>query len=81
MSRHNEKSEWKASEKRKLDALSEMNFATICDVPLDRKPLQVIWVYKYKRDANNNIILYKSRLVVKVTKQLKVTIISKLFHQ
>ena len=44
MSRHSEKSEWKASEKRELDALSEMNFATICDVPLGRKPLQVILI-------------------------------------
>ena len=71
MSRHNEKLEWIASEKRELDALFEMNFATICDIPLDRKPLQVIWVYKYKRDANNNIILYKSRLVVRGDKAIK----------
>jgi hypothetical protein len=65
MSRHSEKNEWIASEKRELDALFSMNFATVCDIPLDRRPLQVIWVYKYKRDANNNIILYKSRLVVR----------------
>ncbi len=65
MSRHSEKNEWIASEKRELDALFSMNFANVCDIPLDRKPLQVIWVYKYKRDANNNIILYKSRLVVR----------------
>jgi len=71
MSRHNEKLEWIASEKRELDALFELNFATICDIPLDRKPLQVIWVYKYKRDANNNIILYKSRLVVRGDKAIK----------
>ena len=44
MSRHSEESEWKASEKRELNALSEMNFATVCDIPLDLKPLQVIWV-------------------------------------
>ena len=71
MSRHSEKSEWITSEKRELDALFEMNFATVCDIPLDRKPLQVIWVYKYKRDANNNIILYKSRLVVRGDKAIK----------
>ena len=57
--------------KRELDALFSMNFATVCDIPLDRKPLQVIWVYKYKRDANNNIILYKSRLVVRGDKAIK----------
>jgi len=44
MSRHSEISEWKASEKRKLDTLSEMNFATVCDISLDRKPLQVILI-------------------------------------
>jgi hypothetical protein len=71
MSRHSEKDEWIASEKRELDALFSMNFATVCDIPLDRKPLQVIWVYKYKRDANNNIILYKSRLVVRGDKAIK----------
>ena len=71
MSRHNEKNEWIASKKRELYALFSMNFATVCDVPLDRKPLQVIWVYKYKRDANNNIILYKSRLVVRGDKAIK----------
>jgi hypothetical protein len=58
MSCHSENNEWIASEKGE-DALFSMNFATVCDIPLDRKPLQVIWVYKYKRDANNNIILYK----------------------
>jgi hypothetical protein len=80
-SNNSEKNEWIAYEKRELDALFSMNFATVCDIPLDKRPLQVIWVYKYKRDANNNIILYKSRLVVRGDTAIKGTIISKPFPQ
>ena len=65
MGRASERDEWKASEKREMDALEELKFALIVPIPPDRTPLPVIWVYKYKTDEYGNRILYKSRLVVR----------------
>jgi hypothetical protein len=65
MSRAAEREEWAASEKREMDALNELKFADIVDIPLGRTLLPVIWVYAYKTDENGNRVLYKSRLVVR----------------
>ena len=60
-----EREEWVASEGREMDALNELKFAEIVDIPTHRTPLPVIWVYKYKTDEFGNRVLYKSRLVVR----------------
>ena len=65
MSRDSEREDWIASEKREMDALDELNFAEIVDIPSDREPLPVTWVYKYKTDQFGNRVLFKSRLVVR----------------
>jgi hypothetical protein len=65
MGRASEREEWVASEKREMDALEELEFARIVDIPPDRTLLPVIWVYKYKTDEFGNRVLYKSRLVVR----------------
>jgi hypothetical protein len=65
MGRTSEREKWVASEKREMDALNELEFAKIVDIPPDRKLLPVIWVYKYKTDEFGNRVLYKSRLVVR----------------
>ena len=65
MSRESERELWSASEDREVDALEELHFADIVDIPPDRTPLQIIWVYKYKTDELGNVVLYKSRLVVR----------------
>ena len=71
MGRLSEKAAWEESENRELGALYEMKFAVVCDIPLDRVLLPVIWVYKYKTDQNNNVVLYKSRLCVRGDKAVK----------
>jgi hypothetical protein len=65
MGRASERDEWVASEKREMDALTELEFAVVVDIPPDRTPLPVIWVYKYKTDEYGNRVLFKSRLVVR----------------
>ena len=60
MGRASERAEWVASEKRELDALEELEFARIVDIPPDRILLPVIWVYKYKTDEFNNHVLFKA---------------------
>jgi hypothetical protein len=65
MGRSSERDDWKASEVRELDALNELKFADIVDIPPDRILLPVIWVYKYKTDEFGNRVLFKSRLVVR----------------
>ena len=65
MSRASERVQWIASEKRETDALNELHFADIVDIPEGRTLLPVIWVYAYKTDEKGNRVLYKSRLVVR----------------
>jgi hypothetical protein len=65
MSRESERDQWIASEKREMDALYELKFAEIVDIPTDREPIPPIWVYKYKTDQFNNRVLFKSRFVVR----------------
>ena len=65
LSRASERAEWEASEKRETDALEELHFADIVDIPEGRTILPVIWVYTYKTDEFGNRVLFKSRLVVR----------------
>ena len=65
MGRASERDEWSASELRELEALNQLNFAVITDIPIERVLLNSMWVYKYKTDEFNIRKKYKSRLVVR----------------
>lgn len=37
----------------------------LTELPQDRKPIDLKWIYKIKRDASGNIVKYKARIVAK----------------
>lgn len=65
-----EKELWKNSMKEELDAHDKAGTWTIEDVPADANPVGCRWVFKIKRDANGNVIHYKSRLVAQGFSQI-----------
>ena len=53
-----------------VDELNSQNTWNLVDLPNNRTPLKGKWVYKIKRDLNNNIIKYKARWVVQGYNQI-----------
>jgi hypothetical protein len=49
----------------KLQSIQENNTWQLCDLPKGHKAIGLKWVYKVKRDPDDNIIKYKARLVAK----------------
>ena len=57
--------EWMIAVKEEVNSLTKRNVFTQLDhFPINKKPLKCIWVFKAKRDKNNEIIRWKARLVV-----------------
>ena len=63
--RSREAAQWRASEDREVDSLRKNEFAIIVDIPAGRRVLSCMWVYAFKRDHKGDVVLYKSRLVVR----------------
>lgn len=54
---------WKEAILTEISSLNNMRTWTITDLPKERKPIGSKWIFRIKRDTNNNIIKYKARLV------------------
>ncbi|KMQ91985.1 gag-pol polyprotein [Lasius niger] len=62
---------WQQAMRNEYDALLENKTWDLVDLPPGRKPLKCKWVFKTKRDSNNDVERYKARLVVKGFSQVK----------
>lgn len=56
---------WVKAMNSKLQSIQENNTWQLCDLPKGHKAIGLKWVYKVKRDPDDNIIKYKARLVAK----------------
>jgi len=56
---------WKQSEDRECNALDNLHFAKVVDIPDGAHLLDSRWVYKVKTDLDNKIALRKSRLCIR----------------
>jgi hypothetical protein len=63
--------EFKQAEGRELTSIIHHKTMDIVIRPKDRKPITCRWVYDIKRDNDNNITLFKARLVVHGFKQVE----------
>jgi hypothetical protein len=64
------KSHFEQAEQRELDCIELHGTWEVVDTPTDhRKPITCRWVYDVKRDADNNITVYKARLTAHGFKQ------------
>lgn len=48
-----------------MDAIEKNKTLLLTDLSVGRKAIQLEWVYKLKRDTEENIVKYKARLVAK----------------
>ncbi|POS81770.1 hypothetical protein EPUL_006531, partial [Erysiphe pulchra] len=60
-----DRQKWLDAMQAEIDELENRETWTITDLPKDKEPLKGRWVYKIKTDANNEVIEYKARWVVK----------------
>ena len=54
---------WMEAIQNELDSLSNMRTWEITEIPKERKPIGTKWIFRVKRDEQNNIMKYKARLV------------------
>ncbi|KAK2442743.1 putative mitochondrial protein [Trifolium repens] len=56
---------WKEAMNEELRSIEKNNTWDLCDLPSDKKAIDVKWVYKAKQNPEGKIIKYKARLVAK----------------
>lgn len=59
------RTEWVNAMKAELTAIERNNTWRLVDLPKNRKPIGLKWVFKVKRDPNGNILKHKPRIVAK----------------
>nr|GEZ86711.1 zinc finger, CCHC-type [Tanacetum cinerariifolium] len=57
--------EWVKAMDSELAFIKKNNTWKLVDLPKNRKPIGLKWVYKVKRDPTKNIVKYKARIVAK----------------
>lgn len=57
--------EWKKAMQSEIDAVERNGTWELTELPQNRKPIDLKWIYKLKRDASRNIIKHKAIIVAK----------------
>ena len=60
-----EANEWTLSEDREMSALERLKWAIEVDIPDGAHLLGNKWAYRYKRNIDGTVKLYKSRVVIR----------------
>lgn len=59
------KSEWMDAMKFELISIEQNKTWSLLDLPKDRSPIRLKWIFKVKKDPNGKIIKHKARLVAR----------------
>ena len=57
---------WLEAMKSEIGSMYENKVWTLVDLPDDRQDIENKWIFKKKTDADDNVTIYKARLVAKV---------------
>ena len=68
--RRSDAQNWINAMKEELQSIKDNQTWCLCDLPPGRKYIGTKWVFKMKRDGNNNPMRYKTRLVAKGYSQI-----------
>ena len=68
MNPHSDK--WLEAMKSEIGSMYENKVWTLVDLPNDRQAIENEWIFKRKMDVDDNITVYKARLVVKGFRQV-----------
>jgi len=69
--RHEDRDYWIAAMQKELNSLSKHGVALLSPLPISRQAIGCRWIFKAKRDKDNNIISYKARLVIQGFRQVE----------
>jgi hypothetical protein len=60
---------WRRAMDDELGSIHKNNTWELIDLPSDHRAIGLKWVYKIKKDAKENLVKHKARLVAKVYMQ------------
>ena len=56
---------WLEAMKSKMRSMYETKVWTLIDLPIDRRAIEIKWIFKRKTDADSSVTIYKARIVAK----------------
>ena len=56
---------WLEAMKSEMRSMYENKVWSLIDFPIDRRAIEIKWIFKRKKDANSSVTIYKARLVEK----------------
>lgn len=59
------KQHWKRAVKEEIASLKENSTWSLVELPVDRKAISNLWIYRVKRNAKGGISRYKARLIIR----------------
>ena len=57
--------EWLEAMKSEMRSMYENKVWTLIDLPIDRRAIEIKWIFKRKTDADSSVTIYKARIVAK----------------
>ena len=62
---------WLEAMKSEMRSMYENKVWTLIDLPIDRRAIEIKWIFKRKTDADSSVIIYKARIVTKGCRQVQ----------
>ena len=56
---------WLEAMKSEMGSMYENKVWTLIDLPIDRRAIEIKWIFKRKTDADSSVTIYKARIVAK----------------
>ena len=62
---------WLEAMKFEMRSMYENKLWTLIDLPIDRRAIEIKWIFKRKMDADSSVTIYKARIVAKGFRQVQ----------
>ena len=62
---------WLEAMKSEMGSMYENKVWTLIDLPIDRRAIEIKWIFKRKTDADSSVTIYKARIVAKGFRQVQ----------
>ena len=56
---------WLEAMKSEMRSMYENKVWTLIDMPIDRRAIEIKWIFKRKTDTDSSVTIYKARIVAK----------------
>ena len=62
---------WLEAMKSEMRSMYENKVWTLIDLPIDRRAIEIKWIFKRKTEADSSVTIYKARIVAKGFRQVQ----------